>query len=203
MEIADIKLEELELDNIGSWPLPLRILILLATALATFYLGYSMILSDRIDELSAVTQKKEQTKTIFFETQQKVTNLKAYKEEVKLVEEQLNKLTEQLPSSSEEAGVLEDISQATANYNLQFIAIKPGKIDDKGFYNESPLQLELAGNYTSFGEFTSKISTMKRIVTLHDFSIRKNDTKANGSLIMVVLAKTYWVNSEGIQHATP
>lgn len=197
MEISGVNLNELEFENIGSWPPLLRGLIFIIVCITTIYFGYTLDLSGKMDALSAAKEKKTQTEKLFFETQQNATNLGAYKEEVKTVTEQLNKLTEQLPSNNEESGLLEDISQQAANNALQFIAIKPGKESDKGFYHENPIELDLSGDYNGFGEFSSKVASMKRIVTFHGFSMRKNDTKAKGALLMQVLVKTYWVSGKG------
>jgi len=194
VEVAGIDLEELEFDSIGSWPKQLRIAVIVGVCFLTFALGYSFDLSDLFSQLSELSTKLEQSKATFIDTQQKVANLDAYKKEVKIVEEELGKLTEQLPQSNEQAGLLEDISQQATSSGLQFITIKPKGQENKGFYQESPMELTLSGDYDGFGEFASNVSNMPRIVTLHDFTIKKNDTSGKGALMMVVTAKTYWAS---------
>jgi type IV pilus assembly protein PilO len=114
------------------------------------------------------------------------------------VQEQLDKMTEQLPQSNEESGLLRDISQQAVSSGLQIISIKPGKSVNKGFYEENPIELTLTGNYSNFGDFASNISDMARIVTLHGFAISRNIapnasvSTGTGFLKMVVDAKTYW-----------
>lgn len=195
MEISGVKIEDLEFETIGSWPLSLRVLVLAGAFLVTLFLGYTLDLSDKLVVLSAAEDKKASVKTLFFDTQEQVLNLKAYQEEVRIVEGELNKLTEQLPQKNEQAGLLEDISQKAIGNGLQLVSIKPGKQENHGFYQENPIELTLAGNYNGFGEFVSQIANMPRIVSLHDFTISKNDTGGKGSLMMVVLAKTYWAMS--------
>lgn len=195
MEISGIKIEDLEFETIGSWPRILRGIVIVGACLVTIFLGYTLDWSDKLVLLNAAEDKKASIKTLFFDTQQQVVNFSAYKEEVKVVGEALNKLTEQLPQKSEEAGLLEDISQQAIGNGLQLVTIKPGKRENKGFYQENPLELTLAGSYTGFGEFVSQVANMPRIVTLHEFTIKKNDTGGKGALMMVVLAKTYWATT--------
>ncbi len=194
MEFAGVNLEELEFDSIGSWPQLLRMIVIGAVCVLTLIMGYFFQVGDLIDQLGVLSNKLIDSKATFIDTQQKVANLEAYKKEVKIVEEQLNKLTEQLPQSNEQAGLLEDISQQASSCGLQFVTIKPQGQENKGFYQESPMELTLAGEYDGFAAFASNISNMPRIVTLHDFTIKKNNTSARGSLMMIVQAKTYWAS---------
>jgi type IV pilus assembly protein PilO len=195
MEFSGIKIEDLELETIGSWPLVVRVLVLMSVFFITVFLGYTLDLSDKWVVLGAAEDKKASIKTLFFDTQQQVVNLGIYKQEVKTVEGVLNKLTEQLPQKNEQAELLEDVSQKAIANGLQLVSIKPGRQENHGFYQENPIELTLTGNYNGFGEFVSQIGNMSRIVTLHDFTISKNSTEGKGALMMVVLAKTYWAMS--------
>lgn len=196
MEIAGVKIDELEFEEIGSWPTVLRWVVIGFACGITITLGYMLDWSDKIVILSAAHDKEATIRSLFLETQQEVVNLEAYKTEVREVEKNLTKLTEQLPQKNEQAGLLEDISQQAVSNGLQLVTIKPGKEENKGFYQEDPIELTVTGNSNGFGAFVSKISNMNRIVTLHDFSIKKNDTGGKGPFMMVVVAKTYWATAK-------
>lgn len=196
MEIAGIKIDELDFEDIGSWPTILRWILIAFACGITIFLGYLLDWSDKIVSLSAAQDKEAAIKILFSDTQLQVANLETYKSEVKEVEKNLNKLTEQLPSKNEEAGLLEDISQEAVSNGLQLVTIRPGKQENKGFYQENPIELTLTGNANGFGAFVSKVSNMNRIVTFHEFSIKKNDTGGKGALMMVVVAKTYWATGK-------
>jgi type IV pilus assembly protein PilO len=198
VEIAGVELSELEYDNIGNWPGFLRAVVIVVTCLVVLVLGYLLYLGDKVDALSSASSKMETLSQSFVTTQHQVANLEVYKKEVKIVQEQLDKMTEQLPQSNEESGLLRDISQQAVSSGLQIISIKPGKSVNKGFYEENPIELTLTGNYSNFGDFASNISDMARIVTLHGFAISRNIapnasvSTGTGFLKMVVDAKTYW-----------
>jgi type IV pilus assembly protein PilO len=196
VEIAGVKVDELDFEDIGNWPVILQWIFIAVACVVTIFLGYMLDWSEKITALNAAQAKEAAIKIVFSDTELQVSNLEAYKAEVKEVEKNLNKLTEQLPSRNEEAVLLEDISQEAVSNGLQLVTIKPGIQENKGFYQENPIELTVTGNANGFGAFVSKVSNMNRIVTFHDFSIRKNDTGGKGALMMVVIAKTYWTTGK-------
>lgn len=196
MEVAGVKINQLDFEEIGSWPAILQWIVIAFACGVTIFLGYLLDWSDKIVFLSTAKDKETAARVLFSDTQLQVANLETYKSEVKEVEKNLYTLTKQLPSKNEEAGLLEDISQEAVSNGLQLVTIKPGKQENKGFYQENPIELTVTGSANSFGAFVSKVSNMNRIVTFHDFSIKKNDTGGKGSLMMVVVAKTYWATGK-------
>lgn len=196
MDFSTIKIDELEFEEIGSWPVVLRWIVMAFVCAITLYTGYMLDWSDKVVALGAAQDKEAAVKILFTDTQLQVTNLESYKSEVKEVEKNLIKLTEQLPPKNEEAALLEDISQQAVSNGLQLVTIKPGKEENKGFYQENPVELTVTGNMNGFGAFVSKVSDMGRIVTFHELTIKKNDTSGKGPLMMVVIAKTYWTTGK-------
>lgn len=194
MEISKINFEELRFDNIGNWPIfPKRIVIGIAS-LVTFCLGYWVDLSDKIEAVDSSARRVVTLSALFIDTHRQVSNLDAFRGEVDKIEGQLNKLTALLPAHAEPATVLEEISERASESEVQFLSIKPGELVNKGFYQESSTQFALAGTYNALGGFVSSISTMDRIITLHDFSIGAG--KNGRMLSMNVLAKTYWAGNQ-------
>jgi type IV pilus assembly protein PilO len=102
----------------------------------------------------------------------------------------------QLPSKTEVANLLADVSQTGMSSGLEFELFKPGSEVPADFYAELPIQIRVIGDYHQFGEFVSKVAALPRIVTLHDFSIQGKD-KEEGKLAMDITAKTYRYFDEG------
>lgn len=204
MDFAGVDLNELEIENIGNWPFFIRVIIIIAIFILTLFMGYMFDLSDEWDVLTNSQNKRIELENTFESAQHKVANLDSYKRQVKEVEDQLERLTEQLPQTNEGAGLLEDISQQASTSGLQFVSIKPGEEQQKGFYIEDPIKLTLSGSYHGMGDFASSISSMPRIVTLHEFTITRitkeeslsgpsaTSQPMKGPLVMTVVAKTYW-----------
>lgn len=201
MALDQVELSELEPASIGSWPREVRIILLILASLVTFVMGYMMDLSDQVNALNNADRHLKELSNTYSDTQNKVANLDAYKKEVGVVEGQLETLTEQLPQTNEVAGLLEDVSQQAAQSGLRFISIKPLDQVNKGFYEEVAFELQMSGSYNGFGEFSSRIANMKRIVTFHDFDIARDTEGASESnfndkgLMIKLIAKTYWVSS--------
>lgn len=199
MNLSEIDLAELDPENIGSWPKPVRSVLLVLGGIATLFLGYFFIISDEVLQWDRENQKLIEARESFSDTQKKVANLEEYKKEVTVVENELGVLTEQLPQTNEIAGLLEDISQQAAKSGLRFIGIKPLQQVTKGFYEEVPFELEMTGSFNAFGEFSGRISAMKRIVTFHDFEIVRSEDilkEESQDLVIRLVAKTYWVSGE-------
>lgn len=193
MALNNINIKELQIRNIGDWPLLPKKAVLGLCSLLVFSLGYWLDLNDAIGELDDSNKKVITLSGLYIDTYRQVSNLGAYREEVSKIKAQLDKLTALLPSHSEASGLLGDISQRATHSGVQFVAIKPGNEVSLDFYKESATQFSVSGSYNSLGGFVSSVSSMPRLVTLHDFSIKAGKTSAN--LTMDVLAKSYWLSA--------
>ena len=61
-------------------------------------------------------------------------------------------------------------------------------------YKVSPVKIELNGSYHEFGTWMSSAASLPRIVTIHDFTIKKPNN--SDVLSMVIEAKTYSSSDE-------
>jgi type IV pilus assembly protein PilO len=192
MEIAGVELADLELSEIGSWPLLIRQLIWVGCFLATLGMGYVYVLQDQWNTLTNAIETDKKSRSDFKKNHEQVSNLDTYRAQMKEIRQKFNTFKNQLPQLYRSEELLEELSQkATAN-RLEFVTIKPQPEQNKGFYIEYPIDLTLSGgNYHQLGEFVSDVSNMARIVTLHDFSI-----KMDKSLTMNVNAKTHTYTGE-------
>lgn len=103
----------------------------------------------------------------------------------------------QLPSKTEIAELLVDISQTGLSNGLEFELFKPDADKPAEFYVELPIKIKVTGNYHEFGSFVSGVAQLPRIVTLHDINIAP--AKEGGDLTMELTAKTYRYLEEGAQ----
>ncbi len=190
MNLSD--LNNLDPNNIGEWPLPIKGVILLAVFLVILYLGYNRdisVLRAKIDDL-----KKEEIGLIdtLEKKQKKAANLQALKTQMQEMQQSFGDMLRQLPNKTEVAGLLVDISQTGLAAGLEFKLFKPGGEAPAEFYAELPIQISVVGDYHQFGEFISGIAALPRIVTTHNISIKKAGGKDNPNLlVMDATAKTY------------
>jgi type IV pilus assembly protein PilO len=191
-------LGEIELAHIGSWPKWMKNLILLGAAILTLVGGGYFGLNDVWMEWEEMKTKKEKLKKTLLYTQNQIANLDAYQAQVKEVKAALQLLPQVLPSASQEAELLERISALAVSSGLRFRSIKPLPEECKGTYMEQPIELILTGNYHGLGEFIGNIASLPRIVTLHDFSLKKVREKNKKAFLpetleLFVTAKIYWL----------
>jgi type IV pilus assembly protein PilO len=189
-------LQTLDPQNIGAWPLPVKLLAYVAIFVVVLILGYVLDLSGMRETLSVGKQQQE---TLLGEFEQKVfkaQNLEVYKRQLKDMEDSFGALLRQLPQDTEVPGLLEDINHIGLGSGVDFDSIDLGAETTKDFYAEQPINIRAHGNYHAFGAFVSGIAALPRIVTLHDFKITpiaaaRGDDNGAPVLSFVVQAKTY------------
>lgn len=196
-KLNELDLNELDLENVGAWPLAVRIIACVLTLILVIFLGYQFHLSSLQMQLGREVAKEKELKEQFRAKAFQAANLDAYRDQMRQMEESFGALVRQLPSDTEVPGLLEDITFTGRGAGLQFEAIKlqPEKVSE--FYIELPISITVKGNYHDLGSFVSGVASLPRIVTLHDFSIDPSD--GSSQLKMDILARTYRYNDKGAE----
>lgn len=189
-DLRGLDLGELNAENIGSWPLAVKVIAWVLAFVLVMVLGYFYNISDLRQQLAQVEQKEIELKKEFEDKAFKAANLDALRTQMKEMEESFGALISQLPSDTEVPGLLEDITNKGVESGLDIKSIKLQPEVAKEFYIELPINIEVTGTYHDFGTFVSGIAGLPRIVTLHDFKMT-SDPKTPGVLSMSISAKTY------------
>lgn len=192
-----INIDELNIKEIGIWPIEYKIIILIIFAFAVFILLYVLFLKENYNEYNDYGNKISMALNDFKENYKQSVNLGLYIKQMTEIQKMLKSILKKLPVKGELPILLEDISQQAVSAGLNFELIKPEDPIDKGFYFEQPISMTLTGKYHEFGKFAAGISSLSRIVTLHDFSIinkTNSSSQAPGSVTLTIStkAKTYW-----------
>ncbi len=187
MNIDLSQFRNLDPENIGTWPILVKGVIISIISLAVLGLGYYFDTQNQLTELESVRQQEEKLKKEFGTKQAKAVNLDAYKQQMREMEESFGTMLRQLPSKTEVADLLVDITQTGLASGLEFTLFQPKAESPKEFYAELPIVLKVTGDYHRFGAFVDGVAALPRIVTLHDITI----TGPKGKLIMDATAKTY------------
>lgn len=192
----DLKLDINNLDpnNIGSWPLAARVIVIALLCGILLFLGYYLDTSSQLETLDSAREKEESLKQEFEKKQRKAANLDKYKAQMKEMERTFGALLQQLPGETEVAEILVDINRTGIINGLEFELFKPGAENPKEFYAELPIQIRVIGDYHQFGNFVSGIAALPRIVTLHDLELapsKADQANPGGKMILTTTAKTY------------
>jgi len=194
---VNIDLNELDFSNAGNWPLPIKLVAIIIVCIAVGFAGYWFDTKDQISVLENSRAKEEDLKKEFETKQAVAANLDAYKQQMKEMERSFGALLLQLPSKTEVAELLVDVSREGLKAGLEFELFKPGAEIIREFYAEYPINIRVIGTYHQFGNFASGIAALPRIVTLHNLKISQQKSKgqkAGGGetlLIMEATANTY------------
>ena len=188
--LNDFDLADLDMDNIGRWPLMLKVIVLTLLYVLILVAGFYLHVDDLNKQLGRVEQEEQTLRQDFEKKAVEAANLAAYKAQLVEMEQRFGALVAQLPSETEVPGLLEDI---TDKGELNGLSIKRIDLLDEQaqtFYIELPIAIEAVGSYHDLGAFISGMAGLPRIVTLHDFEITI-DTEVAPMLEMSILAKTY------------
>lgn len=187
-KLSDIDINDLDLENIGSWPLVAKVIFAAIVVAMVSLLSYYLVISSKIDALDTARQKETELLQVYQQRYVSAVNLDAYREQMKGMEQTFALLLRQLPTTHETPGLLDDITYVGTTSGLTFLRMNWEPEIEKEFYTELPIQIEVLGNYHQFGIFVSEVAKLPRIVSLHDFTI-KADT--DNRLRFNLVAKTY------------
>ena len=186
--MKDIDLNNLDLSNIGAWPLAGKAVVILIICVIVLVLGYFLDVKKHQQVLDQTRAQEVRLKQEFETKQAKAANLDAYKKQMKEMKESFGTMLRQLPSKTEVEDLLVDISQTGLASGIKFDLFKPAKERFIEFYAELPISIKVTGTYHQFGDFISGVAALPRIVTLHNISIA---TGKDNNLTMDVTARTY------------
>jgi len=196
------ELKNIDFNNVGSWPFPVKIGAIVLVCVLILFLGYWFVISDEIDQLSQAEKQEESLKQTFLAKKSLALNLPAYKQQMEEMGQAFGTLLRQLPNKTEVPNLLVDITQAGLGRGLEFVLFKPEQEKPLDFYAELPISIKVTGTYHELGEFVSDIAALPRIVTLGQIDISSSDSKTN-RLTMTTRAKTYrYLEAEEIHPVT-
>ncbi|MGQ0697192.1 MAG: type 4a pilus biogenesis protein PilO [Panacagrimonas sp.] len=210
--IADLR--SLDLQNPGIWPTWVHVAAAILACVILVLAGTWFKLMPMSEQLGAAKQQEKALFSEFERKQKKVASLDAYKQQLREMERSFGAMLRQLPSRSEVANLLNDISQARVASSLEEELFQPQPEAPKEFYAEIPNQIVVTGSYHEMGSFVSGVASLPRIVTIDGVEIRaakpatgsRGDKLAPlspGDLRMTAVAKTYrYLDESEIEAAT-
>jgi type IV pilus assembly protein PilO len=188
--LREFDVNDLDFDNIGTWPVVVKAVILALVVAVVCTVGYFYHIKGLQAQLGSVTAREAELRTEFENKAFQAANLDAYKRQMVEMEESFGALVSQLPSETEVPGLLEDITNKALLNGLDITSIELQPEITREFYIELPIAIVAAGSYHDIGAFVSSMAALPRIVTLHDFTIRQQ--QVDGALLSIsITAKTY------------
>ena len=192
MTLDDLK--NIDINNLGSWPVPLKIGGILVVCVIVLFAGFWFLIQDELEQYSEAQKKEEGLRETYMNKRALAINLPAYKEQMEEMEQTFGSLLRQLPNTTEVPDLLVDITQAGLGRGLELTLFRPEKELPKDFYAEMPISVEVRGSYHELAQFVSDVAALPRIVTFGDIAISAGK---DNKLSMSAKAKTYRYMEEG------
>lgn len=184
--------QALDVNNLGVWPLWARATTSAIVFILALVGGWFGVITGINEQIAGAQLEEQQLRAQFEEKQKKVAALDAYKEQLEQMKKSFGAMLGQLPSKTEVANLLNDISQTRVASSLEEELFKPEAEASREFYAEVPNKIVVTGNYHSMGLFVSGVAALPRIVTIDDVVIVPAGGNApKDQLRMTATAKTY------------
>ncbi len=116
----------------------------------------------KIDELEREIEKGRAAKA----------DLPRLEEDIRGYELELDRLRKILPTKRETDSLIKRLKQLTERGRFRLTRFTPGKFEDKEFYQEWPIRVELDGTYHELGLFFDRLSRFSRIINVTELEIR-------------------------------
>ncbi|MDQ6979009.1 MAG: type 4a pilus biogenesis protein PilO [Mariprofundaceae bacterium] len=170
-------------------PLPLaaKLGILAGTAVAVLAIYFFSFLSPLLDQIAAEESKIETKQVNIEKAKIKVKRLPQRRAELASLGKDLQIALSLLPPKAEIPKLLESISWAASDANVEFSTIKIRSETIKAIYAEVPVDISLKGSYRELLSFLVKVGELDRIVSIQKLKIssgsKPGELKISGLLM--------------------
>ena len=190
-QLQGFDVSSLDWDRVGVWPFAGRVFIWIAAIVLIIVGVFFLVVKDKNTQLEVAARSEVTLKKDFEAKAFEAANLDRYRKQIAEMEESFEALKKQLPDDTEVPDLVDDIDEKGTQSRLVIESVKLQPEKPAEFYIELPINIKVSGGYHEFGAFVSGIAGMPRIVTLHDFSIKRSEGANGSNLSMDVVAKTY------------
>lgn len=187
-ELRAINFADLAMRQIGVWPRLLRMSLCSLMFLVTLLCGELFVISDLRRQLDIAAENESKLLRLYRAKAIQTANLDVYRQQLIDLKSMFMASVKQLPDTADMPNLLEDITNTaiSSGLRMQVISLQAEKVSRLAI--ELPMRIEVTGDYHDFGSFVSGITSLTRVVTLHDYTIEPHN---DSSLRMVIEAKTY------------
>ena len=208
--MKNFDLQNLDFNNAGAWPAPVKAVAALLVAVLILALGWYFFVRDQQTQLESLENREKALRSEFETKAGKAANLEALKEQLAEMEVMLQQMLRQLPSRTEMPDLIVDISQTALASGIQNELFQPGPDVKREFYAEKPIALRMVGSYHQFGAFVSGVASLPRVVimTMHDIKLQPREgstiTASSGALVLEGTVRTYrYLDDDEIAEQAP
>lgn len=187
--IKKIKLEELTIDNMAAWPLPIKLTVVGLINVLLVVVIYQIFLQTQFQQLNALRAGNKNLQQIFSHQQQQLNHRVAYEKQLKILQQNWMSKTQQLSSPNQVADLLADITRIGMSNGLQFKSVRPFSEQVQTVLTVLPVEIQVQGEYPQLTRFLLQLSMLKHSVSLQDFTLAK--IEATSQLALTLMLNIY------------
>lgn len=184
--------DSIDFSDVATWGKPAIIGASLAVFLVIFFIGYYFLIENMLQDLDAQSELQTAKIKEYGEKYAIASNKETYQTQMIELDLMFASFLEQIPADTEIPEIIEDITQIASQSGLVTSVISLNSAVDSGVYFALPVNVTVEGDYHDLGEFVAGLTQLKRLISLHDFSLEK---AANGDLNLNLAAKTFQFNN--------
>jgi type IV pilus assembly protein PilO len=160
-----------------------------AVALGIFYY---FVAKPRYERMAAQDRQMAQLQAKITEGRAAKEKLPQFREEVRRLELELEKLLRILPARRNTPELLRRIRQLTEQGNFDLLRFTPGNFVDREFYSEWPINVSLTGTYHNLAMFFDRIGRFSRIINIDNLKVSSaRGNKRGHTLAATFVARTF------------
>jgi Tfp pilus assembly protein PilO len=156
-----------------------------------FGLGYWQLIMPMDDQIAGQNSKIQELLNKIQEGRTAKAQLPKFREEVRQLELELDKLLRILPARRNTPDLLRRIRSLAEQGDFTLKSFTPGSLSDKDFYSEWPIEIHVEGTYHNLALFFDRISRFSRIINVEDLKINGSEAKGPHTIASTFKAKTF------------
>ncbi|MYL23348.1 type 4a pilus biogenesis protein PilO [Halomonas alkaliantarctica] len=188
--LRDVDIQALDIKEAGSWPLLLKALCLVLALLLSLGAMYWFVISERRDGWAAAEREETRLLEEYRSKAAEAAHLPNMEEKLEEINAQMTRLRAMLPTSVEIPSLLDSISDAAVDNQLNIENIRLRSTVTQEHYVEHPFDIQVRGEYHQIAQFVADMAALSRIVTQHDFTLEPVEGQGS-TLRLSMLARTY------------
>ena len=185
--------DSIDFSDVATWGKPAIIGASLAVFLVVFFIGYYFLIGNKLQDLDAQVDLQAVKIKEFGEKYALASNKETYQTQMIELDLMFASFLEQIPADTEVPEIIEDVTKIAAQSGLVTSTISLDSAVDLGVYYALTINVTVEGDYHDLGEFVAGLTQLKRLISLHDFSLEKT---VNGDLKLNLAAKTFQFNNQ-------
>ncbi len=157
-----------------------------------FWLAHYLWLAPIKRDIASLQSQLEDLQTKIQEGRSARARLPQFREQVRRLELELDKLLRILPARLNTQEILRNVRNLAERGDFDLKVFQPGRLTDKDFYKEWPISITLEGRYHNLAIFFDQIRRYPRIFNIEDLTVRALPDQTKGhTLTTSFVAKTF------------